>query len=190
MAFSVRWLLLTVAFVGLVFAGMLYATEHWVAGVNGLFLIACLFCVVVAIYGLSEHRAFAVGFLCFGLPYFAVTNKILGDTPERYIITHFALETLHPSVTRLSEIPTTENSGFYTDAEKALERARKDGWSRFYKPGGGVVIQIVRPIEVHFVELGHAFCAIVFGVLGGSVARALNRRYRPNAVGNPPSSRS
>jgi hypothetical protein len=176
MAFSVRWLLLAVAFIGLIVAGMLYATQHWVAGINGVFLLASLSCIVVAIYGRASQRAFAVGFLCFGLPYFIVANRIIDAIPENFLALDSALRELHPHVIRLTETPTPENSGFYTDPEIAAAVARRDGFSRLYKPGMGVFIQTVRPIEADFFGLGRAFCAILMGVMGGFLASALRKR--------------
>jgi hypothetical protein len=179
MAFSVRWLLLAVAFVGLVVAGMLFATPHWVASINGAFLLSSLSCIVFAIYGRPSQRAFAVGFLCFGVPYFAVANRIVGERLEEDLMPRSALQALHPHVIRLTETPTPENSGFFTDPEIAAAVARRDGFSRLYKPGIGVFIQTARPIEADFVGLGRAFFAILMGACGGFLASTLRKRNHP-----------
>jgi len=161
MAFPVRWLLFAVAFCGLVVAGMLDATRHWVAGIHGLFLLASLSCLVFAIYGSASQRAFAVGFLCFGVPYFALANQIVGKTPEEYLVARSALLALHPHIIRISEAPAPQNSSYLADAEQAMAIVRREGRGNVYKPGVGIVVRTVRPLETHFVQLGDAFCAIL-----------------------------
>jgi hypothetical protein len=149
-----------------------------VAAINGLFLLVCSSCVVLAIYAAPAHRAFAIGFLSFGIPYFAVANKLVGETPEQYLAPQVAFQALYPRIFRVSEVPTNQNSGYYRDLKKSLERAQVEGSSLFNKPGGGVVIQTIKPLRADFYEVGHAFFAIFLGVCGGILASTLRYRRR------------
>jgi hypothetical protein len=176
MAFSLRSLLAAVACVGLVVVGMIYATKLWVAGINGIFLLACSFSAGLIIYGTGTRRPFAIGFLAFGIPYFALANRDFDTGPGQYLLTHYGIQSLYPHISRVSEVPTDENSGFYTDPAIALKEARSKGISKFYRRGVGVVIQTVTPLQADFVQLGHSYCAILAGIVGGLIVSALQRQ--------------
>lgn len=179
MAFSLRWLLVAVAFAGLVVAGMMNANRFWIAGVNGLFLFICGCFFVLALYGSAASRAFAVGHLFFTVGYFLLAHGYAGRGAQEYFLTHHLFESLHP---RLSDqVELVSPGGIYPEyvhpnSADAYNQARRIGSSAFLSTSGIVVVETL-PSEADFIRLGHTFFAIIVGVIGGVIASAVQRRH-------------
>lgn len=165
--FSVRWLLWAVAFVGAAIAGLLNANWYWHRAFESLGLVFVLTAVAAAIYSNGKRRAFWVGCLLFGGPYFLLSLGFV----ERYrwgerFITTVMLEYMYQSVfePHTFDIPP---EGGRIDYDALSEQRLPDGTLRVFGR---------RPSWSSYSEVGNAVLCIPFALFGGALASWFYRR--------------
>jgi hypothetical protein len=176
--FSLRMLMAVVAISAVYIAGMAYRTAWWEASV--LTLTYVIFAASVAAALLSRNRrAFFVTFATFGLVYCSsvyfglelVTSKALDSIAERFV---------DPVLTSSGE-KTVFRFGGAVPADPADESV-EDMLDRMLKVDQPSFDDLVAAqdsfddVITRMKTIGHAFIAVVFGLVSGAIAEAVVRR--------------
>jgi hypothetical protein len=168
MRFSLKWLLIAVAFVAVSLVALLNANNEWRSAFENISLFTLLVAASAAMYSVSERRAFCFGFVLFGFAYFLVLAiGFFNNTRER-LLTTAGLRIAHKQL-------------FQAKSDVVLFREPIDGdvieGTATMQPDGiNARVMIVRPKLTNFIAVGNAIFCIPFGLLGGVIARALYRR--------------
>jgi hypothetical protein len=170
MRFSLKWLLIAVAFVAVGLVALLQANNVWRVAFENASLFALLVATSAAVYSLGERRAFCFGFVMFGLTYFLF--GFFSNSRER-LLTTTGLRAIHPKLfeAKSDVIPFEEP----IDGDVV-------GTATMLPGGVNARVMIVRPRLTDFIAVGNAVVCMVFGLLGGVIARAFYRRRTTTAT--------
>jgi hypothetical protein len=173
MQFSLKWLLIAVAFAAVCLVAMLNANELW----QNAFRTAVLFSVLVALIGavasVAATRLFCVGYTIVALLFF---TNFFGASWASELITQNILSDLHSRA-----FPFTEEKIGYLGPQTAMNYDGDIVGVPVSNSDGSATILVVRPRKRHFVEVGHAALSVALGVVGGIIAVAFYRR-RPTGA--------
>jgi hypothetical protein len=168
MQFSLKWLLVAIAFVAVSLVAMLNANELWQNGFRTAVLFSMLFAVIGALWSVGTVRAFWGGYAIVALCYL---TRFFGTDWGSGLITTNALSAIHSHAFTFTEekvenYPSIQLRGYDGDIV---------GVPASYSDGTATIL-VVRPKQHSFIEVGHAVLSVVLGVMGGIIAAAFYRR--------------
>jgi len=164
--FTVRTLMMIVAFVGVALAGLLSTTEVWAEALFSLMVVALLLATVGAIR--REDRAFRLGFAVFGSAYLALSLSPIN--PRNPGVPQLITSRLIDHTFRyLNRFPDDE---VYVHGDLSLKDNRNLQIERLYT-GGEVRFYVARNGQTEFRRIGHIVLSFVIAILGGAWCRRL-----------------
>jgi hypothetical protein len=177
MQFSLKWLLIAIAFVAVSLVALLNANDLWRIGLRTAVLFSVLIAIIGAVASAAATRLFCVGYAIVALPF--LTN-FLGADWGSDLITHSALSEVHGKLFSPKEETVAQQDvmgfpGNNFDGDLV-------GVRNFDGNNNTAIASVIRPKKRHFAEVGHAVLSALLGVVGGIVAVAFyRRRTRPAA---------
>jgi hypothetical protein len=168
--FSLRMLLVVVAISAVCIAGMAYRTAWWEASVLTLtyLIFAAAICAAILC---SDHRALFVAYGTFGLGYSValyfqlelVTSRGLDALAERFVY-----PVLTPARRFDSYSQSTDES-----VEELIERTLKT-LDQTSSHDSSATVDSFDDVVARMKRLGHAFFAVLIGLVAGASAEAVN----------------
>jgi hypothetical protein len=165
MHFSLKMLLIAIAFVAVSLGALLNANDLWRIGFRSAVLVTVLIAATGAVCSSGKTRAFCIGYVLFSLSFF---TKFFSFAWGSELITTNALSTLHAQM-------------FAPQTERVSGPISSEGWDLLdisAQVDGTSIISFIRPRRDQFVAVGHAVLSIPLGIIGGVIAMAFHRRSR------------
>lgn len=148
--FSLKWLLAAIAFIALGCAALAHASPLWEMVVASLGWCLILTAVLAGIFRRGGSQAFAIGFVVALAGYLLLVARFehreLGNYGSSRLATTAVLRHLHAAVSHRAP---------YSEAQ----------------PANMVIGPVMDPLFVCFRAIGQWLWSIVFGLLGGLLAR-------------------
>lgn len=172
MQFSLKWLLVAIAFIAVSLVALLNANEWWRSGFRTAVQFSVLVAVIGAVWSVGTTRAFCGGYAIVTLCWF---TRFFG-AQWADLVTTDALSAIHSQAFAFNE-EKVENYGShihmsYDGDIVGVPAVNSDN---------SATILVVRPRRQYFTEVGHAAFSVAFGVVGGFIAVAFYRR-RPTPI--------
>ena len=147
-SFSLRMIFVCVAFSALGIAAIVNGTETWLTVVTSLSLFSSMVAVSVATNAKASRRAFAIGFISWGLIYLAFVGFFLKNElrGEGKLVTTRLLQVVYAQISK----PILINNA----------------------PGYPAMRSSHPPFET-FAEIGHIVWAWLFALIGGILGQAM-----------------
>jgi len=158
--FSIRLLLAAVAASAAALATLINATEAVLAAVAGGVFLLFLLAALAAVFRRGASGAFAGGFLLSGLAYLALVFVLPADRQSflAHLPTSRSIDLLHKTV---SKAPASEAEMQRWGLPAEIVGTTAGAWFMMQP----------FPQEKHFHPLGHLYWSLLFGLLGGVLAR-------------------
>jgi len=187
--FSLRELLLLVAFFAVGCAALTFANEIWWMALATITGLACLVAAVVAVIDRGPRQAFAIGFIiCAGL-YFGLVafpgrptgygpgNSELNTTGVNYPTSRLLLFEQVVETTWIDPATGQVIPNYQPPNQPPNQPPATPGFS----PGGaysppGSVFGRLQPNPETFMRIGHALWILLFGYVGGRFGRFVYKR--------------
>jgi hypothetical protein len=180
-SFSIKWLLLVVAYVAVAIAALLNANDYWRNALHAASLLLVLAAILGTIYSVGQRRAFWTGWLVFGaawfLPVFGNHEFLRALNPR--LITNGFREIHGHLFSPTIEIVANE------ELDAAIERANKMQGDVRTLSDNRHQLTLVQPAQRDFTAVGEAVLCIPFAFLGAIIAtwfwrkRESERALRP-----------
>ena len=172
MRFSLKWLLIAVAFVAVGLVALINANSVWREGLETVAAIMLLVAIVGAIASLGERRLYWLGYILFGGVFFVTETGMIPILQESQLLPNTLWSYAHQQAVRpKQEELTRDEFENIRDAEILVRHSPLSDDT--------LTVTLVRPSRQAFVEVGNALLCIPFGLLGGVVASAFYRRRTP-----------
>ncbi len=180
---SLRGLLLAVALAGLACVSLKFANDWFWIGLSGAAMLLFMAAAVVAFVGRGAGQAFAIGFvLCMGI----YCGALFASGPDPYAGALPTTKLLRPAFEAIVtfEYVVVGSMGIYdptrrfaTQAEAvAYQSANRGTTVSMGFSGGGGVSGMETPTRESFMAVAHVWWAVLFGYLGGRLARLVYLR--------------
>jgi hypothetical protein len=166
-SFSIKWLLLAVAYVAICIVALINANSYWRQGFESAALLCLLSALLGTILSRGRRRSFWTGWLIFGGAWFLLVIGLFGISQRwrpRLITT--GLNALHGQIFK----PTIEMFP-HKDVNPAIERSNSLEGDIRTLPDGRHQVVYVRPAQSAFSAVGNAVFCIPFALLGGVIGR-------------------
>lgn len=165
MQFSLKWLLIAIAFVAFSLVAMLNANELWRIGFRTAVIFSGYIALLGALFSLNATRVFCAGYTIVAISF--LTNFCGADWGS-HLITENALSAIHSRIFA----PVVVTIG----GDRPIETIDGDIIARRHNVDGTTTLTYIRPDRFDFLGVGHSVLSVALGVIGGFIAVAFYRR--------------
>ena len=173
--FSLRALLVGIAFICVVLTALTYANTVWWLVVSSAAILLLMALAVVALVDRGPRRAFAVGFIAcvavYALLLRAQGIEKFGSLTQPILPTTIQLNWMYPFfIEEQFSDPASGRLVAYEPPPFAFRWGNRDGVFAFDEHGRRLRVTTVGPDRFLFVSIGHVFWAMILGLVGGRFA--------------------